>query len=183
MDARRTSRRVAWGRTCCAAAALALIGLAQLGTPRTAVALEVGDPAPLFSARSLQGEGELSLGAFKGKVIYLDFWASWCPPCLTSLPLLEELRSEFPRADFEVLAINLDRDRDKARAFLEKHGVGYPCVWDPEGHLTKRFELPTMPPSFLIDRRGVIRHIHRGFDRDDVHPLRERIRDLVARKS
>ena len=66
-------------------------------------------------------------------MVYLDFWASWCPPCLTSLPLLEKLRKEFPSDQFQILAVNVDQDPEKARKFLERTQVGYPSATDPEG--------------------------------------------------
>ena len=79
-----------------------------------------GQKAPEFKAPALDGGKSLSLAAYRGKVVYLDFWASWCPPCLTSLPLLEELRKEFPSDQFQILAVNVDQDPEKARKFLER---------------------------------------------------------------
>jgi peroxiredoxin len=143
-------------------------------------ALEAGDRAPSFSARSLDGDGTLSLGAYKGEVVYVDFWASWCPPCLTSLPLLEKLRQELDGQGFRVLAINVDKDPEKARRFLEKRPVGYPSVSDPKGRLPETFGLATMPTSYLIDRRGVVRYVHQGFRDGDIDGIRERVRALLG---
>jgi peroxiredoxin len=160
------------------AAALALAALLLAGPPAGAV--EIGQKAPEFTAPALDGPTRLSLGAFRGKVVYLDFWASWCPPCLTSLPLLEELRKEFPNDQFQILAVNVDQDPAKARAFLERTRVGYPSASDPKGRIPESFGIETMPTSFLIDRRGVVRHVHRGFRKGDVAGLRERIAHLIA---
>lgn len=147
----------------------------------TAHALEPGDPAPAFSAPSLAGGGQtLALESFQGKVVYLDFWASWCPPCLQSLPLIDELRQEFPDADFQVLAVNVDRDPQRARRFAEQRRIGYPSASDPEGRIPERFGIETMPTSFLIDREGVVRYVHPGFRRADIDALRERIARLVS---
>ena len=159
-------------------AALALI--AGLLFAVKALALGDGQKAPDFKAPSLDGGKSLSLAAYRGKVVYLDFWASWCPPCLTSLPLLEELRKEFPSDQFQILAVNVDQDFEKARKFLERTGVGYPSASDPKGRLPELFGVETMPTSFLIDRGGVIRYVHNGFRKGDVGPLRERIAQLVA---
>jgi peroxiredoxin len=145
-----------------------------------AAALEAGDPAPPFEAAKLTGDGRIELSAYRGKVVYLDFWASWCPPCLTSLPVLETLRGEFPEASFQVVAVNLDTDTQKALRFLEKVGVGYPSATDPEGRIPESYGLATMPTSYLIDADGVIRHVHEGFRKGDVDQLREQIRRLVA---
>jgi thiol-disulfide isomerase/thioredoxin len=146
-----------------------------------ASAQEEGQRAPSFSLPALDGKGQITLDDHPGKVVYLDFWASWCPPCLTSLPILDGLRTEFPSDRFEVLAVNVDSDPDKARAFLKKRPVGYRSASDPEGRLPQRFAIETMPTSFLIDQNGVVRHVHAGFRKSDVDGLREKIRQLVAR--
>jgi thiol-disulfide isomerase/thioredoxin len=159
-------------------AAAALVLLAAIAAPAGAV--EEGEVAPQFSAPRLVGEGALSLGAYRGKVVYVDFWASWCAPCLVSLPALEELRKEFPADRFQILAVNLDREPARARSFLRKHKIGYPSATDPEGRIPERFGLETMPTSYLIDAQGVVRHVHNGFRKGDVDDLRTRIRSLLS---
>jgi thiol-disulfide isomerase/thioredoxin len=160
-------------------AAAALL-FAALAVP--ASSLEAGDPAPEFSAPGLTG-GTVSLAAYRGKVVYLDFWASWCGPCAQALPALEELRQEFAPGDFQVVAVNVDRDPKLAKKFLQKRPVGYPSAIDPKGALPARFGIESMPTSFLIDRAGVVRHVQRGFRASDVGPLREEIRKLVAARA
>ncbi|HEY8153454.1 MAG TPA: TlpA disulfide reductase family protein [Myxococcota bacterium] len=160
-----------------AAALVLAIGLFVGGA---APAADVGQTAPEFKALALDGGKSISLAAYRGKVVYLDFWASWCPPCLTSLPLLEKLRKEFPSDQFQILAVNVDQDTDKARKFLERTRVGYPSATDPKGRIPETYGIETMPTSFLIDRNGVIRYVHHGFRKGDVGPLRERIKELVA---
>jgi len=168
-------------RTRRGAAALALATGLLLGTQASAAG--VGQKAPEFTAPALDGAKSVSLGAYRGKVVYLDFWASWCPPCLTSLPLLEELRKQFPSDQFQILAVNVDQDPEKARNFLAHTQVGYPSATDPKGRIPGIFGIETMPTSFLIDRSGVIRYVHHGFRKGDVAPLRERIQSaLAARK-
>ncbi|MFI5315291.1 MAG: TlpA family protein disulfide reductase [Myxococcota bacterium] len=157
-------------------AVLLAFGLA----PARALAVDAGQPAPLFSARALEGDSTLSLGAYKGKVVYLDFWASWCGPCQTAMPLIESLRSEFPADQFQVIAVNVDQDPAKAKAFLERRKVGYPSVSDPEGHLPETYGLKTMPTSYLIDRNGVVRSVHAGFRASDLDGLRNEIRALLG---
>lgn len=147
--------------------------------PFSGYALEAGERAPSFRAPALVGQGEVSLADHAGRVVYLDFWASWCPPCLEAMPRIDELRDEFSRGDFEVVAVNVDRDPRKAARLLEKYGVGYTSASDPEGRLPERFGIATMPTSFLIDRRGVVRYVHEGFRRGDIRQLRRRIQDLL----
>jgi peroxiredoxin len=138
-----------------------------------------GQTAPTFSLPALDGGKPISLASHRGDVVYLDFWASWCPPCVTSLPLLDDLRQEFGSQGFQVVAINVDRDTDKARSFLKKRPVSYRSASDPEGMLPERFGIETMPTSFLIDRDGVVRHVHAGFRKSDIEGLRAQIRDLT----
>ena len=122
----------------------------------------------------------LDLSKYRGKVVYLDFWASWCGPCAQALPALDKLRQEFGADDFQVVAVNVDREPKLAQAFLKKRPVGYPSAIDPKGALPARFGVESMPTSFLIDRNGVVRHVQRGFRNGDVAPLREQIQELVA---
>lgn len=157
----------------------ALALLAVLAVAGTAVALQSGQRAPAVAGPRLDGQGQLSLAELRGKVVYLDFWASWCKPCALSLPALDSFRKEFPSKDFAVLAVNVDKDPALARAFLSRRPVGYPSVGDPKGELPVRFGVETMPTSFLIDRDGVIRRVHRGFRKDDIPELRAAIQGLI----
>jgi thiol-disulfide isomerase/thioredoxin len=160
--------------------ALGALGLlATLVLAGAAGALQQGDRAPALHGNRLDGKGQLSLESLRGKVVYLDFWASWCKPCVVSLPALDDLRKEFPAKDFVVFAVNVDRDPEVARSFLSRRPVGYPSLADPEGQLPVRFGVETMPTSFLIDRDGVIRRVHRGFRKSDVPELRAAIQELV----
>jgi peroxiredoxin len=162
------------------ASAAALLTIAALGLP--AAALEQGDKAPDFSAPSLATGEPISLAAYRGKVVYLDFWASWCGPCAQALPALDALRKEFPPGDFQVVAVNVDRESKSAKAFLRKRPIGYPSALDPKGAIPAQFGVEVMPTSFLIDRDGTVRHVQRGFRTDDVAELRKQIQQLVAKK-
>jgi peroxiredoxin len=153
-----------------------------LTTSLPATALDAGDRAPDFDAPALSGEGSVGLSEFRGKIVYLDFWASWCAPCLKAIPEIEKIRSEFPSASFQILAVNLDRKKKKALRFLEKHPIGYPSASDPTGRLPDQFGLETMPTSYLIDAEGVIRYVHRGFKSGDGSTLRHEIRKLLETK-
>jgi thiol-disulfide isomerase/thioredoxin len=164
-------------RTLGALCSLAL--LCALVLAAAAGAVKSGDRAPAVKGARLDGKGQLSLEAERGKVVYLDFWASWCKPCALSLPALDGFRKEFPAKDFAVFAINVDRDPAAARAFLSRRPVGYPSLFDPDGKLPGLFGVETMPTSFLIDRNGVIRRVHRGFRKEDVPELRAAIQELL----
>lgn len=145
-----------------------------------ASAVEPGDPAPAFAVPAIDGGADIRLEAYRGKVVYLDFWASWCAPCLTSLPQLDELQRELGDDGFQVVAVNVDTDPDKARRFLAKFGVAYPSATDPKGTVPSTYQISTMPTSFLIDANGVVRYVHEGFRQGDVGELRGRIRELLS---
>jgi peroxiredoxin len=147
-----------------------------------AVALEPGDKAPGFSLPSLDGKGDVSLQSHRGKVVWLDFWASWCPPCLSSLPELEELRKQMPAGEFQIVAVNLDEDKKKALKFLARNPVGYPSGSDPQGALPDRYGLETMPTSYLIDRDGVVRVVHKGYRDGDMKKIRAEVRKWLERE-
>jgi len=156
------------------------MGIALLAYPVSqAEAIDEGEPAPAFEAPALGGGSTVSLDEYRGKVVYLDFWASWCPPCLESIPQIERLRSAFEGQDFQVLAVNVDSKPEKALRFLKRNPVGYPSASDPKGLLPKRYDLQTMPTSFLIDRSGIVRYVHSGFRRDDVGELHARIKKML----
>lgn len=148
--------------------------------PALAGAVDVGEQAPEFRLPALGADGSVRLADYRGVVVFLDFWASWCPPCLSSLPQLDALRGEFPSDQFQIVAINVDRDPRKALAFLARHPVGYPSASDPKGEWPERFGVPTMPSSYLIDRQGVVRHVHAGFRDGDIEKLRAQIAALLA---
>lgn len=159
---------------------LGALVLLSAGIAANAMALEPGDPAPGFVLPSVEGGAEkISLKSYRGKVVWLDFWASWCAPCLTAMPELEELRTQLPEKHVQILAVNLDQDPKKALRFLAKNPVGYPSASDVKGGLPEQFGVKTMPTSYLIDRKGVVRLVHEGFRRGDIEKIKEEIDKLV----
>ena len=163
-------------------ARLIALAIACLMLPSVGSALDAGDRAPDFAAPSLKGGEAVELSQYRGKVVYLDFWASWCAPCLKAIPEVEEMRTEFPESEFQIIAVNLDQKKKKALRFLEKNPIGYPSASDPKGRLPGQFGVETMPTSYLIDENGVIRYVHRGFKKGDGSKLREEIRNLLGMK-
>ena len=121
----------------------------------------------------------LNLDAYKGKVVYVDFWASWCPPCVKSFPFLNELEHELKEQGLHVIGVNLDEKVADAQAFLASHPVDFSIVADPSKQCAKSFEVMAMPTSYLIDRKGNIRHIHRGFRSGETEELRALISQLL----
>ena len=155
--------------------ALALLLIAQLS-----FAAKVGDSAPSFRARTLDGSQTVSNEDLKGKVIFVDFWASWCTPCLKSLPEFEQLQTSFSgRGDVVVLAINLDENPKDATKFIQGLDVTYKILADKDGSIPESFGVSTMPSSFIIDKEGVIRYVHKGYKTGDVSKIKSEIEQLL----
>jgi thiol-disulfide isomerase/thioredoxin len=120
-----------------------------------------------------------NLAAFKGKVVYLDFWASWCGPCKLSFPYMASLEQSYPSKDFVVVTVNLDHSRKKADAFLHDVGVQIPVIFDEKGKLATKFHVEQMPTSILFDRTGKLRYVHKGFYQDKEDDYSDHVYQLV----
>ena len=143
-------------------------------------ALEVGQPAPQFTLPTLQQNQPTELKAHLGKVVYIDFWASWCAPCRTSFPLLDGLHKKLHAKGFEVLGINLDEDKTKAEEFIKELPVGFTLLHDGKGEWADKYVIESMPTSFIVDKHGIVKHIHNGFTSGDIGELEKTITALLA---
>jgi thiol-disulfide isomerase/thioredoxin len=146
--------------------------------PRVSGVAEVGSEAPSFQLEDLQGH-KVSLDQFRGKIVLLDFWATWCGPCRMSMPLLEKLQAEFHN-DVVLLAINLEEPADEVRAYVQRRNVGSLVLLDSEGEVGRVYQSDSIPMSVLIDQKGIIRDIQVGFHPSMDRDLREEIRRLLA---
>jgi cytochrome c biogenesis protein CcmG, thiol:disulfide interchange protein DsbE len=105
----------------------------------------------------------LDLARYRGKVVYVDFWASWCGPCKLSFPFMEQLATRYPASDLAVVTINVDRQRTAADAFLRQVRSTLPVIYDAAGDLAQAWKVADMPTSLVFDRKGVMRFRHQGF--------------------
>jgi thiol-disulfide isomerase/thioredoxin len=122
------------------------------------------------------------LAAYEGKVLLIDFWASWCIPCKTSFPALDAIFREYKARGLEVLAVNLDEQRRQADAFLSAHPHQIPVLFDPKGAAPLAFGVKGMPTSFLIDKTGTIRFTHMGYSGNVDARYRQEIAQLLSEK-
>ena len=159
---------------------LCLLGL--LALPAGAAGVQAGQAAPPLSLPLLSAGSPavFTLASLQGKVVYLDFWASWCGPCRVSFPQLEQLRRELGPRGFEVLAVNVDEVEADALRFLQEVPVTYPVVRDATGETPRSYGIPGMPTGFLIDRSGVIRLVHQGYRKSDGAALRASIMEVLG---
>jgi thiol-disulfide isomerase/thioredoxin len=132
------------------------------------------------SARAAEAGDALDLAKYRGKVVYVDFWASWCAPCRLSFAYLSQLRASYDGKDLVIVTVNLDRDRKAAANFLQAVGTGLPVVYDPKGALATRFQVSTMPTSVLIGRDGRTRFVHHGYFDNKTGEYSEHVSTLVA---
>lgn len=124
-------------------------------------------------------DGEVRLENLKGKVVYLDFWASWCKPCVKSFPWLNDMKQSYADKGFEVLAVNLDKDRALADEFLSKMDVDFIVAFDESGKSAAAYKLKGMPSSYLIGRDGKVYASHIGFKEKDKAKLEQAIKELL----
>ena len=122
----------------------------------------MGQPAPDFALKSMTGVN-LRLSEYRGDVVMINFWATWCGPCRQEMPLLDELYSRYQRVVFSLLAVNIDDDSSKAMRMATDLGVSFPVLFDTRKEVSKLYEVDAMPVTVLIDREGLVRYVHQGY--------------------
>ncbi|MES9968701.1 MAG: TlpA disulfide reductase family protein [Candidatus Thiodiazotropha sp.] len=143
-------------------------------------ALPAGEGYPQAPDFTLQGrEMSVSLNDYRGKVVLLDFWASWCVPCRASFPWMNRIQSRYKQQGLVVIAVNLDKDRKMADSFLSKTKAEFTLVFDPKGEVASEYGLQGMPASFLIDGQGHILESHVGFFESEKAQREQQIKKLL----
>lgn len=136
-------------------------------------------PAPLFEGNDMNSGATVKLRDYRGKVVLIDFWASWCLPCLVSLPAYNRMRSQLDSDHFEIIAINVDNDTADGEDFLLDTPVDYPVLADPAGEIGIPYKIRSLPVSYLLDRRGNIVKTYKGFQPGDELRIMADIRNLI----
>ena len=160
--------------SCLAVSTLSMaLGSAALG-------VEVGEQAPDFTLADInENQPAFTLSELRGKVVYLDFWASWCAPCLLSLPLYNELHNKYQEQGLEIVGINIDNPIEDGLDFLLDTPLDFKIPADPDGETPALYDVYGMPTSYLIDREGVVRLVHEGFRNGDIEKIEEEIKALL----
>ena len=147
--------------------------------PGITQALEIGEKPPACTATVMASQQKFDVSDYKGKVVLLDFWATWCSPCKKSMPFFNSLQQEYQQKGLQIVAINVDENPDDTRTFLQQFPVNYVVVLDSEGDCPEKYQVKAMPSSYFIDRRGIIRQIHLGFRDRDKAEIRQLLEELL----
>lgn len=150
-------------------------------SPGSSLALEAGSPLPALSAQRLERPHErIDLTELRGRVVYVDFWASWCVPCRLSMPMLDALYRKHSARGFIVLGVNKDASMPDAERFLKRVSVGFPLAFDGGDDIARAFDVKAMPSGYLVDRRGIVRKVHRGFTAATAAALEREVEELLG---
>jgi len=140
----------------------------------------IAQKAPGFT---LDGDrGKVALSSYKNKVVYVDFWASWCKPCRKSFTFMNEMQNRYGKKGLKIIAINLDSERSAAKEFLKSHPANFTIAYDKDGKTPGLYKLKVMPTSYLIDRRGNLVNIHKGFKENQTDKLEKLIAQTLSKK-
>jgi len=158
---------------------LVLTVLTAVATMTVAAAtLQTGAPAPAFQLNSNTGK-PLALADFKGQIVLLNFWASWCGPCRQEMPILEQLNRQYHGKGVTLLGINVEPDSAAAVDWLKATPVTFPILFDTDSKVSKLYEVAGMPNTVIVDRKGVVRYIHRGYSAGAENDYLNQIRALI----
>jgi peroxiredoxin len=152
--------------------------LAALSIALPALADPSGQPAPQFTLGARSGH-DVSLAQYKGDVVMLNFWASWCGPCRQEMPLLETIYQKYNRLGFVLLGVNVEPDSNAANDWLKATPVSFPILYDKESKVSRLYDVEGMPSTVIIDRAGRVRMLHRGYKPGDENEYLDSIRALV----
>jgi len=137
--------------------------------------------APDFTLPAISNRDQaITLSAYRGKTVYLDFWSSWCAPCRESLPLLSELHGELAGDNFAIVAVNLDVHPADGRRLMKEFAIEYPVASDITGVAADRFGLSTLPAAYLIDAKGVIQTELPQLDKQNIAAIRTSVLELIS---
>lgn len=157
--------------------ASALLGAALVAGPASATTT-AGTPAPAFSLGSMAG-GTVDLSQYKGQVVMINFWATWCGPCRQEMPILEQLHKKYKPMGFTMLGVNVEPDSKGAVDWLKGTPVSFPILFDTDSKVSKLYAVAGMPSTVIVDRKGNLRWLHRGYKAGDENEYLNQIRALI----
>jgi thiol-disulfide isomerase/thioredoxin len=136
-----------------------------------------GSQAATFAVDSMNGGGKMALQ--NGKIMIVDFWATWCEPCKKSFPKLQELYLKYKASGLEIVALSEDDDKGGIVDFAKTYGAKFPVGWDGDKSIAKKYQPKSMPSTFIVDRKGVIRFVHTGYHDGEEVEIEKEIKSLM----
>jgi len=137
-----------------------------------------GSPAPDFTLKSRSGKN-LRLSDYRGQVVMVNFWASWCGPCRQEMPILEKMFKRYSKLGFVILGVNTEQDSSKANAYLRDIKVSFPILYDTTSKVSKTYSVQAMPTTVIIDRNGKMRYLHAGYKSGYENDYKKQIKKLI----
>ena len=139
----------------------------------------IGSPAPDFAAASVNGKGKAAVKASSGKVLIVDFWATWCEPCKKSFPKLEDLYVKFKASGMDMIAVSEDDENSGLTDFGSTFGAKFPLVWDDGKAIAGKWQPKSMPSTFIVDKKGIVRFVHLGYHDGEEAEIEKEVKSLL----
>ncbi len=160
-------------------AACAVAACTDAAAPNAVDAKVVGNPAPAFTLSAINTKGSVSMSSLEGQVVIVDFWGTFCEPCKKSFPKLQELYAKYKSNGLTIVGISEDDDKDGIAAFGGSYGAKFPLVWDETKSVAGKWNPGSMPATFIVDRKGVVRFFHRGFHEGEELEIEQQVKSLL----
>ena len=158
---------------------IAILFFAAILAPvHAAFAANTGDAAPEFSLKNANGT-TVTLNSLRGQVVFLSFWATWCPSCKEELPDLNELQRKYAGKGFTVLSVCIESSDAVVANYLKKHPVAFPVLVDKEGAVASTYRFSGLPAAFLVGKDGIIRHRYSGYDKESFTLIEQELAVLL----
>ena len=139
----------------------------------------LGSPAPDFAAASVNGKGKAKVKASSGKVLIVDFWATWCEPCKKSFPKLQDLYVKFKASGMDLIAVSEDDENNGITDFGSTFGAKFPLVWDDGKAIAGKWQPKSMPSTFIVDKKGIVRFVHLGYHDGEEAEIEKEVKSLL----
>jgi peroxiredoxin len=162
--------------------AMSLAACTDATTPNEVDNKIVGNPAPAFALTAVNTKGSVSMSSLEGQVVIVDFWGTYCEPCKKSFPKLQDLNTKYSTSGLRIVGISEDEsdDKDKIPGFASSYGAKFTLGWDEDKSIAKSYKPDTMPSSFIIDKKGVVRYAHVGFHDGEEVEIEKEIKELLG---
>jgi cytochrome c biogenesis protein CcmG, thiol:disulfide interchange protein DsbE len=162
-----------------AGASLSLTACTDVAAPNAVDSKVVGNPAPGFTLTSVNTKGSVSMSSLEGQVVIVDFWGTFCEPCKKSFPKLQDLYAKYKSSGLTVVGISEDDEKDGISAFGGSYGAKFPLVWDESKSVAGKWNPGSMPATFIVDRKGVVRFFHRGYREGEELEIEQQVKSLL----